>query len=74
MSIETIETDFKQKVCEQVRLLPEGVDRYRVFTPFMFDDGDHWALVLRHERKGWILSDEGHTYMHLTYEIDEKVS
>jgi hypothetical protein len=72
MSIETIETDFKQKVCEEVRLLPEGVNRYRVFTPFMFDDGDHLAVVLRHESKGWVLSDEGHTYMHLTYEIDEK--
>jgi hypothetical protein len=30
------------------------------------------AVVLRHEPKGWILSDEGHTYMHLTYEIEEK--
>jgi hypothetical protein len=72
VSVETIETDFKRKVCEEVRLLPEGVNRYRVFTPFMFDDGDHLAVVLRHEADRWVLSDEGHTYMHLTYQIDEK--
>jgi Domain of unknown function DUF1828 len=72
MSIETIQRDFKQKVCEEVSLLPEGLDRYRVFTPFMFDDGDHLSLVLRHEPRGWVLSDEGHTYMHLTYQMSEK--
>ncbi|MDD5260313.1 MAG: DUF1828 domain-containing protein [Methylacidiphilales bacterium] len=47
------------------------MNRYRVFTPFMFQDGDHLAVVLRHEDGKWILADEGHTYMHLTYEIDE---
>ena len=30
------------------------------------------AIVLRKEQSKWILSDEGHTYMHLTYDIDEK--
>src|SRR5437773_7825533 len=72
MSTEIIETDFKQKVSEHVRLKSEGVNRYRVFTPFMFEDGDHLAIVLRHESDRWVLSDEGHTYMHLTYDIDEK--
>jgi Domain of unknown function DUF1828 len=72
MTIETIETDFKQKVSEQIRLTSEGVNRYRIFTPFMFEDGDHLAIVLRHEADHWVLSDEGHTYMHLTYEIDER--
>jgi hypothetical protein len=41
MSIETIQTDFRQKVSEQVRLASEGVNRYRVLMPFMFEDGDH---------------------------------
>lgn len=72
MSTETIERDFKQKVCEQVRLAPEGLGRFRVFTPFLFDDGDHLAIVLRRENGQWVLSDEGHTYMHLTYELDER--
>jgi Domain of unknown function DUF1828 len=72
MTIETIERDFKQKVSEQLRLVPEGKGRFRIFTPFLFEDGDHLAIVLKKENKNWILSDEGHTYMHLTYDLDER--
>lgn len=72
MSPETIEQEFKRKVCEGVRLSAEGLDRYRVFTPFLLDDGDHLAIVLKQEDSRWVLSDEGHTFMHLTYELDEK--
>ncbi|MBM4305221.1 MAG: DUF1828 domain-containing protein [Deltaproteobacteria bacterium] len=72
MKIENIERDFKNKLCEKLRLSAEGMDRYRVFTPFMFEDGDHLSIVLKRINGGWVLSDEGHTYMHLTYEMDEK--
>jgi len=72
MTIETIERDFKTKVCEKIRLRGEGVERYRVFTPFLFEDGDHLAIILKREESAWTLSDEGHTYMHLTYDLDEK--
>ncbi|MBN1903347.1 DUF1828 domain-containing protein [Candidatus Sumerlaeota bacterium] len=72
MNIETIEKDFKTKICEKIRLSGEGIDRFRVFTPFLFEDGDHLAIVLKRENSKWTLSDEGHTYMHLTYDLDEK--
>jgi hypothetical protein len=72
MTIETIERDFKEKVSSKIRLQPEGRERYRVFTPFMFDDGDHLAVVLKRDNGHWCLSDEGHTLMHLTYEFEEK--
>ena len=72
MSTTDIEQDFREKVSTQVRLASEGIDRYRVFTPFRFDDGDHLAIVLKRDMLGWTLSDEGHTYMHLTYDIDEE--
>jgi hypothetical protein len=72
MKIEHIERDFKNKVCEKLRLSSEGIDRYRVFTPFMFEDGDHLSIVLKRRNGGWMLSDEGHTYMHLTYDLEEK--
>ena len=68
----TIERDFREKVSAKVRLAQEGVDRYRVFTPFLFEDGDHLAIVLKKQRSNWTLSDEGHTFMHLTYDLDEK--
>jgi hypothetical protein len=72
MTIETIEQDFKKKVCEKIRIASEGIDRYRVFTPFLFEDGDHLAIVLKREKSVWSLTDEGHTYMHLTYDLEEK--
>ena len=70
MAIDTIEQDFRAKVSAKVRLVAEGVDRYRVFTPFRFDDGDHLSIVLKQLGDQWVLSDEAHTYMHLTYDID----
>jgi hypothetical protein len=72
VTTETIEQDFRQKVCSKISLLEEGIDRYRVFTPFLSEDGDHFAIMLKREPSGWILSDEGHALMHLTYDKDEK--
>ena len=65
-----IADDFKEKVSESVRLHEEGVNRYRVFTPFTFDDGDGFSIVLKKNGDGWILTDEGHTFMHMSYEMD----
>ncbi len=72
MTAESIERSFQEKVCSKIHLIGEGVDRYRVSTPFLFEDGDHLAIILRREQTSWALSDEGHTYMHLTYDLDEK--
>jgi len=72
MVTDQIENDFRDKVCEQIQLVPEGINRYRVFSPFLFEDGDHLAIVLKRIGNNWRLSDEGHTYMQLTYDIDEK--
>ncbi|GBD96916.1 MAG TPA: DUF1828 domain-containing protein [Nitrospirae bacterium] len=72
MATNAIEREFREKVSSKIRLASEGIDRFRVFTPFLFEDGDHLAIVLKRENSKWVLSDEGHTYMHLTYDIDEK--
>lgn len=72
MSMETIARDFHEKVSAKVWLTAEGINRFRVFTPFLFEDGDHLSVVLKKEGTRWILSDEAHTYMHLTYDIDER--
>jgi len=68
MNISSVEQDFQKKVCEEVRLQREGLNRYIVETPFTFDDGDHYVVVLRSVAGQWELSDEGHTIMHLSYE------
>ncbi len=66
-----IEASFRARVADQVRVEPEGIDRFRVFTPFQFPDGDSLAIVLQRLGSKWVLSDEGHTLMHLSYSIDE---
>ena len=73
MAATDIERDLREKVCASVSLFQEGIDRFRVFSPFVLDDGDHLSIVLRRENGSWIFADEGHTYMHLTYSIDESV-
>jgi hypothetical protein len=72
MTMEAIERQFRDKVSAKVRLFAEGENRFRVSTPFQFDDRDHLAVVLKKEAGSWCLTDEGHTYMHLTYDIFEK--
>ena len=71
MSVDIIERQFHEKVSAKIHLESEGLERYRVFTPFLFEDGDHLAIVLKKEGERWVISDEAHTYMHLTYDIDE---
>lgn len=71
MSINSIEQDFIEKVSAKVRLSPEGKERFRVLTPFQFEDGDQLVIVLKKLGGRWVLSDEAHTYMHLTYRIEK---
>jgi len=72
MNINTLITEFRSKICEKVDIIPEGIDRYLICTPFTFDDGDNLVVVLKQSPKGWIITDEAHTYMHLSYEFDMK--
>jgi len=70
MERSVIEREFRDKVSKEIRFLDEGVNRFKVFTPFKFEDGDHLVIVLKNENNKWLLSDEGHTYMHLSYCMD----
>lgn len=72
MNPSAMENEFRKKVCEQVSLYAEGKDRYRVFTPFTLSDGDHLSVVLKKEGVNWILTDEGETFMHLSFSMDSK--
>ena len=72
MTIESVERAFQKSVAAQVRLVADGAGRYRVGTPFVLDDGDHLIIILKAEGAKWVLSDEGHTCMHLTDYFDAK--
>ena len=67
---ERIERSFREEVSNDVRLVAEGADRYLVFTPFYFDDGDHLTILLKRDGTRWVLSDEAHTLMRLSFDID----
>ena len=72
MVLNDIESDFRNKVCSEIYLVSEGLQRYRVVNPFLFEDGDQLVILLKQQNGAWILSDEGHTFMHLTYFLDDK--
>lgn len=67
MNEEALLTGFRHKICEEIEIEQEGVGRYVVYTPFMFDDGDHFVVLVRRDESGWFITDEGHTMMHLSY-------
>lgn len=67
MNGEDLLRDFRRKICQEIDIEGEGLDRYIVYTPFMFDDGDHFVTILRKDDSGWFVTDEGHTLMHLSY-------
>jgi hypothetical protein len=67
-----ITENFRQRVGRQIDLTPEGENRYRVITPFRFEDGDHFGIVLKYERNRWILTDEASTLMHMSYWLDDE--
>ena len=62
---------FSNAICQQVELVEHGLDRYIVHVPFMFDDGDHYVIVAQQSDSGWTLTDEGHTFMHLSYTVPQ---
>ena len=72
MTTDLLQQQLRDKVSEEIRLVGEGEDRFRIFTPFTFEDGDHLAIVLTRIGSQWLLTDEGHTYMHLSYELEDK--
>ena len=71
MTPDQIVASFREKVCGNIGLLQEGLGRYLVDHPFIYDDGDFLEIALRERDGRWELTDEGTTYMRLTYDIDE---
>ena len=62
-----VESEFREKIGEGFQVMQEGLHRFRIFTPVQFNDGDHLSIVMKKLDGEWILSDEGHTYLHLSY-------
>ena len=70
IKLSEVQNNLRNTVSAEVSLLSEGVDRYRVFTPFEFEDGDHFSIVLKKDNGSFIFTDEAHTIMHMSYDMD----
>lgn len=70
MTTTSIEQEFQTGVSTEIRLEPDGFERYQVTTPFMFDDGDCFVIVLKCVDGRWVFSDEGHTMMRVHFDCD----
>ena len=60
---------FSESLSKAFRIEAAGDDRYRVFTPFVFDDGDYPSVVIKREADGWKISDEGFTCFHFADDV-----
>ena len=58
---------LKKALCSNVSLEERGVETYLVHTGFTYPDGDELHIVLRNRDGRWILTDDGHTAMWLSY-------
>lgn len=65
--IEELERTLQERLSLHFRLEPLGNGRIAVLSPFTFDDGDRFPVVLERVGDRWRLTDEGGTVMHLSY-------
>jgi len=72
MNKDEIEKLLRDRTGASVQLMQRGLNRYHVVTPFQFDDGDHLRVILSKKNDKWRFSDEGDTYLHLSYDISPK--
>lgn len=63
-----LEEELRSRLSMAISLEPLGDGRYAVITPFTFDDGDRFPIVLFDQNDGWRISDEGSSVMHLSYD------
>jgi hypothetical protein len=64
------EKALRAKMCESISFVPDikNKNRIRIITPFIFEDGDVIKIILKNIDNEWYLTDEGHTFMHLSYD------
>jgi hypothetical protein len=67
MGTRQIQDSISSTISSEIRLKAEGNNRYVVFTPFRFDDGDSFVIILKKVGDNWFYTDEGNTLMHLSY-------
>lgn len=66
-----LQNSFSEAIGSEVRVESQGSRDARVLVPFDFPDGDRLVVRLRDlGSEAYELTDMGHTFMHLSYDLD----
>lgn len=57
-------------ICSSISFETRGIDRFMIHTGFSFPDGDELHIILKRRGGGWMLTDEGHTSMWVSYSVN----
>lgn len=60
--------EIRKSICSEYDFEEIGIGEYLVHTDMYYDDGDELHIVLKRTEEGYILTDEGHTMMWLSYD------
>lgn len=78
MQLENIEAVISKCITDSVTLQKKEANVYKVNIPLFFGDGDSLKIILRQNQDGrFMLSDEAHTLMYLSYhniEVNSSIS
>ena len=72
MNTNNLEKILKQNISSAIVIKSKGLNRFCINTPFRFDDGDLFKVILQKTLDGYKITDEAHTFMHLSYDLDLK--
>lgn len=70
MRLDEIAGDFRSRLATEVELRPYGRGLQQIFTPFTLADGDVISVFLKKDGDRWTITDDGNTWMQLSYDID----
>jgi len=74
MKIENIYKKLKDIYTpDEINILKESKDKFRILTPITFRDGDHIVCTLKKIKNDWYLSDEAFTLMKLNADINDEI-
>lgn len=62
-----LRTVLQRKIRNEFQVEPTEEGSFAVYSPFTFDDGDTFVVMLQQNGGNWLISDRGHTFMHLSY-------
>ena len=65
---------IRRSMCADTGYTEIGMNRALLHTGHFFPDGDEFRIVLEYRgEEGWVITDDGHTAMWLSY-VDSKVA